>query len=109
MKDTLNPFKVSYRVVRDNSKEIYKGFGFRHLSDATQYYVHPDNESVNGTTTLCQPIGEALILFATMLRECAAGKQIGDYYVSRDFRTIYLDLDVPEDYRANGVVEPLIL
>lgn len=108
MKETLNPFKVSYRVVRDNSKEIYKGFGFRHLSDATQYYVHPDNESVNGTTTLCQPIGEALILFATMLRECAAGKQIGDYYVSRNFRTIYLDLDVPEDYRANGVVEPLI-
>ena len=41
--ETLNAFKVAYKVVRDNSKEIYKAFGFMHLSDATQYYVHPDN------------------------------------------------------------------
>ena len=108
MTETLNAFKVAYKVVRENSKEIYKAFGFKHLSDATQYYVHPDNQSYSGTTTLCQPIGEAIILFATMLRECAAGKLIGDYYVSRDRRTTYLDIDVPEDYRLNGVVEPLI-
>lgn len=37
----MNVFKVSYKVKRENSEEIYKGFGFRHLSDATQYYVHP--------------------------------------------------------------------
>ena len=76
--DTLNVFKLSYKVVRDNSKEIYKAFGFKHLSDATQYYVHPDNQSFNGTTTLCQPIGEALMLFTTMLRACAAGEPNGD-------------------------------
>ena len=51
---------------------------------------------------------EAIILFATMLRECAAGKLIGDYYVSRDRRTTYLEIDIPDDYRINGVVEPLI-
>ena len=106
--ETLNVFKVAYKVVRANSKEIYKAFGFKHLSDATQYYVHPDNQSIKGTTTLCQPIGEAIILFATMLRECAAGNLIGDYYVSPDHRTIFLEISVPDDYRINGVVEPQI-
>ena len=107
-KELLNVFKTAYKVVRENSKEIYKAFGFKHLSDVTQYYVHPDNESYSGTTTLCQPIGEAIILFATMLREYAEGKSIGEYYVSRDCRTIYLDIDIPDDYRMNGVVEPLV-
>ena len=65
-KETLNAFKVAYKVVRDNSKEIYKAFGFKHHSDVTQYYVHPDNESSSGTTTLCQPIGEAIILFTSL-------------------------------------------
>lgn len=45
----MKPFKVAYKVVRNNSNEIYKGFGFHHLSDATQYYVHPDNQSFKGT------------------------------------------------------------
>lgn len=58
----MNLFKTAYKVVRENSSEIYRGFGFKHLSDATQYYVHPDNQSCKGTTTLCQPIGEAVIL-----------------------------------------------
>ncbi len=60
----MNIFKISYKVVRANSDEIYKGFGFKHLSDVTQYYVHPNNQSYKGTTTLCQPIGESLILFS---------------------------------------------
>ena len=72
----MNIFKVSYKVVRENSSEIYKGFGFKHLSDATQYYVHPDNQSYKGTTTLCQPIGEAVILFASMLQAIAKGKYV---------------------------------
>ena len=106
--ETLNVFKTAYKVVRDNSNEIYKAFGFKHLSDATQYYVHPDNQSFKGTTTLCQPIGEAVILFATMLSACAAGELIGDYYVSDDRSAVFLDIDIPENYRFNGVVEPLI-
>ncbi len=49
----INIFKTAYKTVRENSTEIYKGFGFKHLSNATQYYVHPDNQSFEGTTTLC--------------------------------------------------------
>jgi hypothetical protein len=71
----MNIFKIAYKVVRDNSKEIYRGFGFKHLSDATQYYVHPDNQSFKGTTTLCQSIGESVILFSTMLKSITKGKK----------------------------------
>ncbi len=106
----LNVFKTAYRVVRENSSEIYKGFGFKHLSDVTQYYVHPDNQSYKGTTTLCQPIGEAVILFAQMLQETLNGKVFGDYYFSDENaedeggRSVYLTIEVPEEYRVSGVV-----
>jgi hypothetical protein len=104
----MNIFKISYKVVRENNDEIYKGFGFKHHSDATQYYVHPDNQSYRGTTTLCQPIGEALVLFSLL---CASalkndGAVNGDYYVSDDGRQVFFEIDVPEDWRQNGVVEP---
>ncbi|MBR5579666.1 MAG: AAA family ATPase [Lachnospiraceae bacterium] len=101
----MKAFKVAYKVVRNNSNEIYKGFGFHHLSDATQYYVHPDNQSFKGTTTLCQPIGEAIILFATMLGSCIKGEGFGDYYVSEDRKTIWMEINVPQEYRSKGVVE----
>lgn len=101
----MNIFKVAYRVVRRNSNEIYKGFSFRHLSDVTQYYVHPDNESMNGTTTLCQPIGEAIILFADFMLTMQEGEPIGDYYVDSLLERLILDVDVPEEYRENGVVQ----
>ncbi len=78
----MNIFKTSYKVVRENSSEIYKGFGFKHLSDVTQFYVHPDNQSFMGTTTLCQPIGEAVILFAAMLKAAANGNGFGDLMTS---------------------------
>jgi hypothetical protein len=97
----MNVFKVAYKVVRENSKEIYKGFGFQHLSDATQYYVHTDNQSFKGTTTLCQPIGEAGIRFSTMLVSVMKGNYIGDYFVSDDRQTVYLDIAIPEDYSLN--------
>lgn len=104
----MNLFKMSYKVKRENSDEIYKGFGFRHLSDATQYYVHPDNQSFKGTTTLCQPIGEAIVLFCSMLSSVMNGTDFGDYYVSDDRKLIYLDLNVPDEYRENTIVEPEI-
>ncbi len=104
----MNLFKVSYKVKRANSDEIYRGFGFRHLSDATQYYVHPDNQSFRGTTTLCQPIGEAIILFASMLSSVMNGTGFGDYFVSDDRKFVYLELNVPDEYRENSVVEPEI-
>ena len=45
-------FKMVFKVVRSNSKCIYNGFGFDHLDDVTQYYVHPDNQSPKHKTTL---------------------------------------------------------
>lgn len=98
-------FKIAYKVARENTREIYKDFGFEHLSDATQYYVHPDNESYNGTTTLYQSIGEALILFTSILSGITHGEPYGDYYISDDSDTIYLEINLPEEYIENLVVE----
>jgi hypothetical protein len=42
---TINIFKEAFKINRTNGKEIYKGFGFKHHSDVTQYYVHPNNQS----------------------------------------------------------------
>lgn len=101
----MNLFKVAYKVVRENSREIYKGFGFKHLSDVTQYYLHPNNESFNGTTTLCQPIGEAIILFATMISSIMQGKVYGDYYITDNGDRLYLEINFPEDYIENTIIE----
>ncbi len=106
----MNIFKISYKVVRGNNDEIYKGFGFKHLSDATQYYVHPNNQSFKGTTTLCQPIGEALILFSLLCAsiENGGGKMIGDYYADDNSNRVFLQVNVPKDWRDHGVIEPAI-
>jgi len=102
----MNIFKISYKVVRENSDEIYKGFGFKHHSDATQYYVHPNNQSSSGTTTLCQPIGEALSLFSLLVSAVSKGdfSVRGDYYANEDGSQIFMQIDVPDDWRQNGVV-----
>jgi hypothetical protein len=106
----MNIFKISYKIVRENDNEIYKGFGFKHHSDATQYYVHPNNQSFKGTTTLCQPIGEALVLFSLLCTgvEKGGNNAIGDYFVNDDGNQVFLQVDVPEDWRQNGVIEPNI-
>ncbi|MCL2147717.1 MAG: AAA family ATPase [Methanomassiliicoccaceae archaeon] len=104
----MNIFKISYKKARENGKEIYKGFGFRHHSDATQYYVHPNNQSQNGTTSLCQPIGEAVSLFSSLVRAVSRGEDdvTGDYFYNEDGSKVFLTIDVPEDWRREGVVEP---
>jgi hypothetical protein len=106
----MNIFKISYKVVRENNDEIYKGFGFKHHSNATQYYVHPNNQSSSGTTTLCQPIGEALSLFSLLVSEVAKGDGSieGDYYVNDDGSQVFLNITLPDDWRQNEVVEPEI-
>lgn len=106
----MNIFKISYKVVRQNNDEIYKGFGFKHHSDATQYYVHPNNQSFSGTTTLCQPIGEALILFSSFYSAVVndGGTQFGDAYFSDDGSQVFIRLDLPDDWRENGVVSAQI-
>ncbi|NLB61220.1 MAG: AAA domain-containing protein, partial [Clostridiales bacterium] len=104
----MNIFKVAYKVVRENSDEIYKGFGFKHHSDATQYYVHPNNQSFDGTTNLCQPIGEAISLFSQLIFSMTKGDDsvVGDYYVSDKGAQIFLNIEIPEDWRRKEVVEP---
>ena len=44
------------------------------------------------------------MLFDRFLKEVQAGNSIGDYYASDDLHSIYLEIDVPDDYRDNGVV-----
>lgn len=96
--------KTAYKIVRDTSSEIFKGFGFKHLSDATQYYVHPNNQSYKGTTTLCQPIGEAIMLMVDFINSVLTDeKAAGDILYNDDTSCIYLDIPVPEEWRANNI------
>ena len=103
----MNIFKNSYKIVRENSDEIYKGFGFRHLSDATQYYVHPNNQSYRGTTTLCQPIGEGITLFSLVLRSLITNEDgiYGDILVNGDKSKLYFKVKFPEDWKDNGIID----
>lgn len=100
-------FKDSYKIVRENSDEIYKGFGFRHLSDATQYYVHPNNESYKGTTTLCQPIGEGITLFSLVLRGLITNEEgpSGDILVNSDKSKLVFKVNFSKDWKDNGVID----
>ncbi|CAI3720987.1 AAA family ATPase [Clostridium neonatale] len=100
-------FKTAYRIKRKNSDSIYKGFVFRHLSDATQYYIHPKNELIPPKTTLCQPIGEALSLLSSMIVEINKGntEKIGDIYFSDDNRIFFANINIQDDWRENGVVQ----
>ena len=106
----MNIFKISYKVVRENNDEIYKGFGFKHHSDATQYYVHPNNQSASGKTTLCQPIGEALSLFSLLVSSISKNDDSieGDYFVNDSGTQVFMNITLPDDWRQNGVVEPKI-
>lgn len=103
----MNIFKIAYKVKRNNGDEIYKGFGFKHLSDATQYYVHPNNQSYKGTTTLCQPIGEAISLIALLLIGISKKESgiNGDIWLNDGKDTCFLYVELSEDWRGSGVVE----
>lgn len=102
----MKPCKTAYKIVRKDDSEIYKGFGFRHLSDATAYYVHRNNESFSGTTTLCQTIGESIIFMAEYIASLLEGKKNkGSILVSEDGSSVWIDLPVPADWRENRITD----
>ena len=106
----LELFKEAFRTVRKNGKDIYKGFGFKHLSDVTQYYVHPNNQSSTGTTSLCQPIGEALIFFLSMLKgiEGFGASRMGNYFYRHNKEVFQVIMNIPEDWHNAGVIDKSI-
>ena len=77
------------------------------MSDATQYYVHPNNQSYRGTTTLCQPIGEGITLFSLVLRSLITNEDgiSGDILVNSDKSKLYFKVKFPEDWKDNGIID----
>jgi MoxR-like ATPase len=105
----LNIFKEAFKITRKDGKEIYKGFGFKHRSDVTQYYVHPNNQSAEGTTALCQPIGESVVLFSLMLLSIIDSKEpFGDYFYDEEKSKFYLKFTVPEDWHSAGIISKVV-
>ena len=114
----INLFKEVFKITRPNGKEIYKGFGFKHYSDVTQYYVHPNNQSDDGTTSLCQPIGESVIIFSmlmkgivgsTVVASAAAptnptAEQVSDYYYNDDKSCFMVELFPPLELGNAGII-----
>lgn len=93
-------FKAAFSLCRENSDEIYKSPGFKDHSIVTEYYVHPNNYSKTGTTTLSQPIAEGAVLFAEFLKNNING---GLYL--RDKNDFYMEFSVPEDWKNAGVFD----
>ena len=102
-------FKDAFSIVRSQSNEIYKGFGFRHLSDATKYYVHPNNISKTGTTTLCQPIGEAVALFCDLINGYRNNSHFGEIYFDMAYGKYFLEITIPDDWHTNEVFDKKIV
>ncbi|MCQ2974489.1 MAG: AAA family ATPase [Bacteroidales bacterium] len=98
----MQPLKYAFKHVRVNTDQIYKGFGLCHLDDVTQYYVHPDNQSYKGTTTICQAIGDAVILCSELI---SSKNNIGDIFFSENNNDFFVDINIPEDWRDNFVFE----
>lgn len=101
----MKPCKFAYKQVRPDSDEIFKGFGFKHLSDATQYYVHPNNQSYKGTTTLCQPIGEGVMLMSDFIDALSEDKTVGDIICDDEIYNIFMNIPVPDEWRSSGVTK----
>ncbi|MBQ9273265.1 MAG: AAA family ATPase [Succinivibrio sp.] len=100
----LFAFKMAFSEVRESSDEIYGAFGFRHLMDATSYYVHPDNRSKRAKTSLSQPLGEAIALMQHLYRASTGQTSWGDF-LSTPGGIAYLNVKFPADYFERGVID----
>ncbi|KAA6316220.1 hypothetical protein EZS27_033442, partial [termite gut metagenome] len=97
-------FKAAYKIKRKGSNLIYQGFDLRHLSDVTQYYIHPHNQSLNSKTMLCQSIGEAITLF-TQLGSGETIKRGSEIELLNDGETILLNIRAPENWQGDVLDE----
>lgn len=104
----MNLLKGAYKTCRADDDKIYKGFGFKHLSNATAFYVHPNNQSPTHTTTLCQAIGEAVIFFTEVLKAIIDGSEAedrqSDFWISDDEERYFLQFYVPKDWHQAGII-----
>lgn len=98
-------FKLAFSDVRDNSNEIYKGFGFKHLDDVTEYYVHPNNVSSDGHTALCQTISEAAALFTEFIYSFYTQKPFGEIFYDTLSDKYRLEILIPDDWKRKGVFD----
>ncbi|MBQ3656529.1 MAG: AAA family ATPase, partial [Bacteroidales bacterium] len=103
MLNKQNLFEETFSLHRETTDEIYKGFGFRHFSDVTDYYISPQNESEYGTTVLSQPVGEAVVLGYEFLKSFFDNKPIGKLYYNEQKQRYFAEIFIPQDWRDNNV------
>lgn len=104
---SINYFKLAFKKVRENDEEIHRGFGFKHLSDVTNFYVHVNNQSYTGKTTLCQQIGEAVIMATDILNKiCVKNDNEMDdvLYEQEEDRQIVLISHLDPDFKKLYVI-----
>lgn len=107
--DRNHIFPFSFRVCRKNrydpstyEKEIYKGFGLNHKSTTTSIYVSALNST--GKSSVCQPIGEAISLLKDIIISADKGTPIAIYKIDSSQTRSFIEINIPQDYRDNGVV-----
>jgi len=101
-------FDIAYRAPRIDAETVYKGFGFRHRSDISRHCAGSSRSGDSRPAPLCQAVAEGILFLAWTLpsRSHAGGADpAGNYWASPGGQDVYLEADVPEDWRTNGVVE----
>ncbi len=99
-------FKMAFKTKRKDDNEIYKGFGFKHISDASQYYLHPDNESNSSRTILSQPIGEAISMLSSIFESWKPNSEnfFGEIFSSTAGDRIFIEVTPPDDWKEKGII-----
>lgn len=104
----LNLFKTAFGISRDNSDEIFNGFGFKDKSDVTKYYLHPDNQSKSAQTSLSQPIAEGVVMFVEFLKSYYDQKPQGELFYKKSDSDFIIKFSVNEEWHNEGVFDPAI-
>ncbi len=104
----LNLFKTAFGISRDNSDEIFNGFGFKDKSDVTKYYLHPDNQSKSAQTSLSQPIAEGVVMFVEFLKSFYDQKPQGELFYKKSDSDFIIKFSVNEEWHNEGVFDPAI-